>query len=358
MRRFLPGVVVALALLLFDLKVLASNNWDPRTFVFERPADLPADRPWGGGTGYDGQFSYAMALDPLGARAKLDQPDFRYRRIAYPLLVRVLSLGHPACVPWAMLAVNLVAAALGCVILGELLAQRGASAWLALVLPFSLAFLLAIRADLTEPLALALALGGWLAFEKDKPAWSVFLFAAGGLTKEIALLFPAALTVWHLLKKGWRQAAVLATSFVPYLAWSAILVLWLGTSPMAAYQSRPILIPFGGIRYLTDPIGRAVVGMWVLLPAVGAGLWAALDAWRERTTSRGRDALLVLAQATFVAIMPKPTWEDPLAILRIGLGLLAALLIWLAATHRRVLPFAVAWWAPSALVLALAPGMW
>jgi hypothetical protein len=37
--------------------------------------------------------------------------------------------------------------------------------------------------------------------------------------------------------------------------------------------------------------------------------------------------------------------------------LLAALLIWLAAAHRRVLPFAVAWWAPSALVLALAPGM-
>ena len=55
--------------------------------------------------------------------------------------------------------------------------------------------------------------------------------------------------------------------------------------------------------------------------------------------------------------MPKPTWEDSLAILRVGLGLLAALLLWLAAAHRRALPFAVASWAPSALVLALAPGM-
>jgi len=357
MRRLLPGVVIALTLLLFDLKVLASNNWNPRAFVFERPANLPVERPWGGGTGYDGQFSYAIALDPLGAQAKLDQPDFRYRRIIYPFLVWMLSLGQPAWVPWVMLAVNLVAAVLGCLTLSELLVRRGASAWPALVLPLSLAFLLAIRADLTEPLALALALGGWLAFEKDKPAWSVFLFAAGGLTKEIALLFPAVLLVWCLSKKSWRQVAILATSFVPYLVWSAILVLWLGTTPMTAYQSRPILIPFGGIRYLTDPIGKAVVGMWVLLPAVGAGLWAARDAWLERTGDRCRDALLVVAHAAFVAIMPKPTWEDPLAILRVGLGLLAALLIWMATAHRRALPFAVAWWAPSGLVLFLAAGM-
>lgn len=357
MRRLLPGAVVLLALLLFDLTVLANHNWDPHVFVFERPADLPVDRPWGGGTGYDGQFAYAIALDPLGARAKLDQPDFRYRRIVYPLLVRALGLGQPAWIPWAMVAINLLAAALGSVILGELLARRGALAWLALVLPFSLGYLVAVRADLSEPLALTLALGGWLAFENDRPALSVFLFAAGGLTKEIVLLFPAALVGWYVLKRGWRRAALVAACFVPYLAWSAILVAWLGTSPMTAYQSRPLWIPFEGIRYLTDPAGRVIVGIWVLLPAMAAGLWAALDAWRERTDDQGRTALLVLAHVACVVFMPRPTWEDPLAILRVGLGLLAALLVWLATTHQRALPFAVAWWAPSALVLALAPGM-
>jgi len=357
MKRLLPGAVVLLALLLFDLRVLANHNWDPHIFVFERPADLPPDRPWGGGTGYDGQFAYAIALDPPDARARLDQPDFRYRRIVYPLLVRAVSLGQPAWIPWAMVAVNLLAAALGSVILGELLARRGASAWLALVLPFSLGYLVAVRADLSEPLALTLALGGWLAFENDRPALSVLLFAAGGLTKEIVLLFPAALAGWYLLNKGWRQAALMAICFVPYVAWSAILVAWLGTSPMTAAQTRLILIPLSGIQYLTDPVGRVVVGMWVLLPAVGAGLWVAWDTWRGRAGDQGRTALLVLAHVAFVVVMPKPTWEDPLAILRVGLGLLAALLVWLAAAHQRALPFAVAWWAPSALVLALARGM-
>ena len=153
MRRLLPGAGVLLALLLFDLRLLANNNWDPRVFVFERPVDLPADRPWGGGTGY-------------GARS-------------WPGAANVDSLGDDS-----------------------------------------------------------------------------------------------------------------------------------GQSARCGAGQR-------------DP-GRVV----------GAAL-----------------------QLAFVAVMPKPTWEDPLAILRVGLGLLAALLVWLAAAHRRVLPFAVASWAPSALVLALAPGM-
>jgi hypothetical protein len=348
---------VALALLLFDLKVLANHGWNPRAFIFERPADL-ADHPWGGGTGYDGQFSYAIAVDPLDAQDKLDQPDFRYRRIVYPLLARMLGLGNPTGIAWAMLVINLIAAASGCIVLGELLARRGASRWLALVMPLSLGYLVAVRADLTEPLALALALGGWLAFEKGRLGWAACLFAVGGLTKEMALILPAALVVEQLLKKGWREIALLTTSLLPYLFWSIVLTAWLGTSPTTAYQTRPLLIPFEGIRYLTDPASKFIVGMWVLAPAAMVGLWAAWDTWRDPTSIRGRDALLVLTQAIFIALMPKPTWEDPLAILRVGLGLLAAVLIWLATAHRRALPFAVAWWASSGLTLILAASMW
>jgi hypothetical protein len=353
----LPGVIVGLVLLLLDVKVLANHGWNPRAFLFERPTNLAADHPWGGGTGYDGQFSYAIAVDPLNAHGRLDQPDFRYRRIVYPLLARVLGLGNPAWIPWAMLAINLAAAVTGCIILGELLARRGASPWLALVMPFSLGYLIAVRADLTEPLALALALGGWLAFEENRPGWAACLFAVGGLTKEIALLFPAALLSWQLLKRGWHQVALLAISPLPYLLWSAILIAGLGTSPMTAHQTRPLLIPFEGVRYLADPVSKVIAGMWVLVPAATAGLWAAMDTWREPASERGRDALLVLILAVFIAVMPQPTWEDPLAILRTGLGLLVAVLIWLATAHRRALPFAAAWWVSSGLALFFTPGM-
>jgi hypothetical protein len=115
---------------------------------------------------------------------------------------------------------------------------------------------------------------------------------------------------------------------------------------------------FEGIRYLTDPASKFIVGMWVLAPVAMVGLWAAWDTWRDPTSIRGRDALLVLTQAIFIALVPKPTWEDPLAILRVGPGLLAALLIWMATLHRRALLLAVAWWASSGLALILAAGMW
>jgi hypothetical protein len=60
-----------------------------------------------------------------------------------------------------------------------------------------------------------------------------------------------------------------------------------------------------------------------------------------------QDGVIVLAQVGLIAFMPGPTWADPLAILRVGLGLLAALLVWLASAHPRLLPFAAALWLPQ-----------
>ena len=47
-----------------------------------------------GKAGYDGQFNYAIAADPLHASPALDVPAYRYQRILYPLLVRALALGQ------------------------------------------------------------------------------------------------------------------------------------------------------------------------------------------------------------------------------------------------------------------------
>jgi hypothetical protein len=97
-----------------------------------------------------------------------------------------------------------------------------------------------------------------------------------------------------------------------------------------------------------------VVSIWVLGPALLAGAWAARDALRGQDVFR-RDAVMVIAQAALVATMPQPTWVDPLAILRIGLGLLAALLVWLASAHPRWLPIAAGLWLASGLMMMLIP---
>jgi len=49
--------------------------------------------------GYDGQFYYQLARDPLGAYHFMDNAPYRYQRILYPLVVRVLSLGRMLLFP-------------------------------------------------------------------------------------------------------------------------------------------------------------------------------------------------------------------------------------------------------------------
>ncbi|OGP87593.1 MAG: hypothetical protein A2157_13755 [Deltaproteobacteria bacterium RBG_16_47_11] len=65
-----------------------------------------------GKVGYDGQFFLAIALDP-GLRNKrtidaLDNPKFRYRRIAYPVVGYIIGLGNIELIPYAMVGVNIL----------------------------------------------------------------------------------------------------------------------------------------------------------------------------------------------------------------------------------------------------------
>ena len=345
-----------IVLTVFDGKVLASHNWNPRAFILETPKDIPSNQDWG--VGYDGRFSYMIAARPWGSVEGLDQPAFRYQRIIFPLLVRVLSLNNPLLVPWLMLIVNLLASFIVCCALGWLLKRRGASPWLSLTVIFSLTYLLTIRMDLNEPLALGLALLGWVLYEKDKLSLAIVLFALSGLTKEIGLLFPLSLSLWEALQKNWRRSLALGVgSVAPYLIWYGILYNWFGVSQGQVDKSHPVLIPFWGIRYLKDPYSRLIVGIWVLLPAFIASLLAALNLWQSKNNRSGRDALLVLVHVSLIAVLPWPTWVDPIAILRMGLGLHITLLVWLAGARPRLIPYAVALWIPSVLVLFLVPNM-
>ena len=95
-----------------------------------------------------------------------------------------------------------------------------------------------------------------------------------------------------------------------------------------------------GFVFLKDPVSRVVAFMWVLLPAILGGLFAMIDLIRKYGSNLGRDALLVIGQVVLIASMPMLTWEDPIAILRIGLGLIIAILLWLASFHPRLLPYA------------------
>jgi hypothetical protein len=257
-----------------------------------------------------------------------------------------------------MLVVNL-AAGVGCAaFLGILLQRRQAPPWAALILVFSLGFLFSMRTNLLEPFALALALAGWLAYEKEKPYLAVALFGAGVLTKEFVLTFPASLLLWELYRKNYARAAgVFLGSIMPYILWAGMVFRWFGLTEKGLAQSRLSLLPFAGVGVLEDLPSLAIVSLWILLPA---GVWAVLAAFDllpRRRSKFGKEHLLVLVSFVLLAALPELTWFDPLAVLRTGLGMLAAGLLWSAVAAPRLLPYAAGLYLPSGLVLALVPGM-
>ncbi len=354
--RHLVPVVAAALLSLFVLRVLSTHSWDPMAFVLRTPPDLPPGQTWG--VGYDGRFAYAIAANPWGSTRDLDQPELRYQRILYPLVVKLLSFGDVRLVPWMLVAVNLVSAAACALALAQLLSRRGASPWLALVLVLSLGFLLALRMDLLEPLALALSLWAWHALERRRLVLGAVLLALGALAKETAIVFAVSwvLAAWF---GGRRREAVgvLGAVVVPFAAWLLAVRLWFGSSTEALAKMQLNWLPFAGLRDLADPASRVIVVLWVVGPAILFGLLAARDLARGLRDARSADAWLVLGSAGLISVLPQLSWVDPLAILRFGLGLIVSVLLWLAAYRPRGLPYAAGLWAWSGLVLLLVPRM-
>ena len=80
------------------------------------------------GSGYDGQFFYFMAVDPVHARYYMDSPSYRYARPVYPPLTRVLALGRASWVPYTLILINWLAIAGGAFLIAAWLARRGVSA--------------------------------------------------------------------------------------------------------------------------------------------------------------------------------------------------------------------------------------
>jgi len=349
-------VAMAITVLLLILCAIAlmSQDWDPLSFVLERPEDVPPDQTWG--IGYDGQQAYAIALDPFHPSADLDHQAYRYMRIVYPFLVYMLSLGSASLIPWLMIVINIMAAGCSAGLLAGLLQRRAASAWAALIPFITFAYFSAIRLDLNEPLAFLFVLLGIEAWEEKRGMWAMIAFAAAALTKEVTLLFPLILgiTTW-LYTRERRELGRALVPLAAYVLWALVVFLWIGESPFATAQSNPTILPFSGIRVLIGMQAKLMVILWVVGPAVLLTVLALVDVLR-RDGFGEIEAWLVMGNAVFIATLPDLTWFDPLAVLRMGIGLMLSGLLYLARRRRRLVKFAGALWVPSMLLAFLFPG--
>src|SRR5581483_7891457 len=163
-------LVTSVAYLLIAFFLLRGFGFNP-TGPIRIGGFLPADRFWTpetrverGGVGYDGQWFFYIAHDPLlrapDPESFLDLPAYRYARILYPTLAWLAALGQPAALPWSLLGVNLLAVVLGTAATVDLLRTVGASRWLALAYAFSPPVLIGTLATLAEPTSFALVAAG------------------------------------------------------------------------------------------------------------------------------------------------------------------------------------------------------
>jgi hypothetical protein len=189
----------------------------------ERPRDVYVFRD---SFGYDGQFYYYLARHLAGRPDEvryLDNPAHRYRRIGYPLLVRLLSFGITSAIPSALLLVNLLSVFASIVLLSVWFRERGIDPLYALLFALSGTLLYPLLRDLSEIVTAVFMIGGLLAYFRRRYWLGGFLLGYAMLTREVSLGIALVLVVdWLFLRKqkrSWITPLVSACIMVGWHLW-------------------------------------------------------------------------------------------------------------------------------------------
>ncbi|MEB2288320.1 MAG: hypothetical protein OZ934_09435 [Anaerolineae bacterium] len=362
-----PWLVVLLACAVYLGAIFAVNDADPLAFVtlgecFSVCAGADGTACPPDSEGYDGQFAYYIARDPVASPGCLDAPAYRLQRILLPALARTLSLGQTALIPWALVAINLAALVGGTALLEDLLLRMGTSRWYALSYGLFAGVFMAVRLSTAEPLAYGLALAAvWLA-ARERLTGAAILLALAALAKETTAFFALGIALHLVLIGRWRAVLTLALiAAAPFLAWQGVLIAWLGTPGVGsggALATAFTPIPYGGVWQIALEGGLLVflvLGVLLAIPAaVVPSLWGL---WRAARDLRGGQsdlaACLLLANAAIMPFVPFSTYREFLGLLRFMPGLVIAV-VWYAAAHRqrRALRYSTLWIVLIAFVIA------
>jgi hypothetical protein len=296
--------------------------------------------------GYDGQFYYALAVDPFHAGAAahgivIDHPSWRAQRIIYPLVASAVALGRASFVPAAMVAVNIASLfALACLVWRRLphLPALAIMLWPGL--------LTALTHDTTEILTCAMLFAALVAYIDGRFALFGILAAVAALTRETSSLLLGGIALagaagyWRDRRSllDWQAARPLlaaGAALVPFLLWHAYLAwAWGGTKeqfPLQANVGWP-LAGFATRFYLTLGKLFAVHGTSVRLRLMDVYFLAvmfliaaftilmansAFRVWR----CGGRPAAIALGWGCMLVLMSllsaSRPWAEPTAAFRV-----------------------------------------
>ena len=291
-------------------------------------------------TGYDGQFFYLQALDPLllnnstvsGLRAT--GSGFRMQRAAYPALAYLLAAGRAGAIPMALLVANiliLLALAAGFAVYAR---RRGWATGWAVALALMPGMLLPVFRDLSDPLAMTSLIAGVL-FWSHRRRWpAAAALTVAVLTREVMMLAVVAIAVeagvglWRQRSAGTgrRQALaqvwpVIVVPAVAFAAWQAYITAryggpvggaplnlpltnlvhevrgaWRGYRPMALWDTAYVMLILAAVisaglslrcRMSPTSLAACALSLGILIPTLG-------DAWSDTRLSAPLFALLLL----------------------------------------------------------------
>jgi hypothetical protein len=336
-KIFWPAGLVFLIAAGFVVWRLSLKEWDP--LALAELGSRYQDGDPNGSMGYDGQFAYYMAVDPDPdeVKAHLDVAAYRYQRILYPLLARLLALGNTQWIPWALILVNILSQVIGTAFLARYFASQNIPSRYALIYGLWVGLITGIGADLFEPLAFAFIITGLYAHNQQHKGLGYFLLGCALFTKETSLPFWAAALMADVLaeKRSWRSFLGLLPAIV-YALWQVWLFREFG---MFGLQSGGDMatsfewIPYGGFLHIGS-VDLQLLGFYflifgptILLP----NLWGTIVSARELILGdRHVQNWSLLLNTLFVTFLPFSTFREPLGLLRISTGMVVSILLFAA----------------------------
>jgi hypothetical protein len=297
--------------------------------------------------GYDGQFYFALAADPVHARYYMPgSAGYVYSRVFYPATSRAVSLGSADAIPYAMLVINLLAIGVGTLAVALWLRARGAPAWPAALFGLYPGMIFCAFRDLTEPLAFALAAFAVLVFDERRTGRLVgsgVLFALAALTRETVVPFAlAAAAALAVADKGggriwrsphtWRRSLLfVAGTCGPLLVWRQLVAAYLH-APTQETGGAGWAIPFHGIgSYWPFDAQHWLIVLTVIVPTLAVAVGALFLFRRAQVAA----ALLLANVLLYVVFLPDSVDVDYGAAGRAAIGVVLAALYCLPAWRPR-----------------------
>jgi hypothetical protein len=287
-----PIIVVIAVLSLLIASSLISYHGNPAGFTVFGSRSVqythpPTGAPLTSPIGYDGQFYWIEARDPLllsrSTFADMRGPGggYHFQRPAYPALAFLLAGGRLAALPWTLLMVNVLAIVGVTAAVALYCRRRGWSCWWALAIGLMPGLLMPALRDLTDTLGTAAAVAGLLAWYSHRRWWAAALLSVAVLSREPLCLVAVGVAVesgvlgWRLRRDRPGLRRLFARSWPPVIVPAAAYLAWQAYIRLQA----PVIPGAAKVGATSPPLTPSLAGVWDRVHQLLAGTVPLVAGW-------------------------------------------------------------------------------